>query len=187
MNIENIRKAGQYGLIAVVLSLLQVIPHVGIVFGIASLVLLYICHKTIQNETGSQTLLKNTVMFIVINFVAILIAQIMVVGGILSMMAAIGASHEGAQAAGAIGGGLLMLVAFVIGYGGLIVSFHFAKKVYLELYETFNVDAFKTASTLLFWGAVGVILFGLGALAILVGWIFAGVGYNQLRTLEKTE
>lgn len=57
---------------------------------------------------------------------------------------------------------------------------YFYRQCFNLLWQYTEINLFKLAGDFMFGGAVGVILFGLGAIAILVGWILLAVAFFSL-------
>ncbi len=170
MDERRIQQAGLYGLVGVVLMALQALPYIGLICGIASLVLIALAHKGLSEELDDPSIFRDTILFMVVAFASSLVAGAMVAGSLMTAMNSPG-----------FGVPVTALLAAVVSYAGFILSFYLAKKVFMKLYEYLNVSHFKTAGNLMFWGAVTYIIV-IGIFLILVGWIFAAVGYNTLRT-----
>ena len=79
---------------------------------------------------------------------------------------------------GAIFGlGLGVIVAIIVAYAIGIAAFYFYKEAYEILAQATAHNLFKIAGLLLFIGAITTILFGLGLLLIIVGYIVLAVAF----------
>lgn len=173
MNINGVQQAGMYGLLGVILSCLGVLPYIGLLCAIAALVLIVLANKQLATETGDEAIFKGTLIFVVLTFVAVLVGLLL--GGAAALVMA--KKQPGA------GIGFGAILSFIVAYILIVYAYYQAKKVYFSLAEHFDVPQFRTAGNLLFWGAVATIVF-IGGIIILVGWIFAAIGYNELRKYE---
>ncbi len=85
-----------------------------------------------------------------------------------------------------VGLGIVGIVVFVV---LLVVAFVFyimaAKRLRMtlnDLSQKTGEHSFQTAGTLLYWGAILIIVFGIGAILIFIAWIFAAIGFFSMKT-----
>jgi uncharacterized membrane protein len=84
-----------------------------------------------------------------------------------------------------VGLGIIGIIGFVV---ALVVAFIFYVMAAKRLRMTLNAlsqrtgeKSLATAGTLLYYGAILMIVFGLGSILIFIAWIFATIGFFQMR------
>jgi uncharacterized membrane protein len=71
----------------------------------------------------------------------------------------------------------VVVVAFIVAYAIGIAAFYFYKEAYEILAQATVHNLFKIAGLLMFIGAITIVLFGLGLLLIIVGYIVLAVAF----------
>lgn len=143
--------------------------------GLAGCICLLIAFYRASNELGQRKIWRNILVAIVLYIVASLLV-IFVVGSALMAAFHGGAAGTSAFTSGAIGGGLIAWVLWMIGAW-------FWYQASIPLSESTGVGLYKTGGLLIFIGAITVIVFGLGAIVMLIGEIMQTVAF--FTTSEK--
>lgn len=168
---------GGLGSVFIVLGFL---PWIGWILSIAGIVLLFIAISRLSNIYSDKEIFNKFLTGFLISFASILIAIIF--GAFSIIPAMLSFSHMGnnphMMGFGSFGIGLIL--AIIVFYILNIVGMHFYRQSFNLLGSYTNINLFKLAGTFMFWGAVGIILFGLGAIAILVGWILLAIAFFSL-------
>ncbi len=165
-----------------ILILLGLIPYVGWILGIIGVVLLLRGMKELSNYYQDERIYKNSWTGVKFYIVALIAAGIAVTALVIGVASATGFTFAGSfifTAGFGVG-----LVAFL---GGLVIAFIFYILATSHLKRTFDILAERTgeaslttAGTLLWIGAI-LTIFVIGLLLILVGWIFATIGFFSMR------
>ena len=71
----------------------------------------------------------------------------------------------------------LLAVAIIVAYAISLAAFYFYKEAFDILAQATTHNLFKIAGLLMFIGAITIILFGLGLLLIIVGYIVLAVAF----------
>ena len=74
-----------------------------------------------------------------------------------------------------------MVVAFVF---FILASTHL-RKTFDELAQKSGEHSFATAGSLLWWGSILTIIFGVGFILIFIVWIFAVIGFFTIRAPQQ--
>ena len=167
-----------------ILLLLSLIPYIGWVLGIIGVVLLLRSMKEFSNYYQDEKIYLDALTGIKYYIVAIVAAAVAIAAITLGVWSATGFNANFVLTPGfGIG-----LVAFLAGLG---VAFVFYVLAASHLKNTFNTLAkksgeasFSTAGTLLWWGSVLTIFFGVGLLLIPIAWIFATIGFFTMKSRQ---
>lgn len=143
--------------------------------GLAGCICLLIAFYRASKEISQPKVWRNILVAIVLYIVASLLV-IFVVGSALMAAFHGGAAGTSAFTSGAIGGGLIAWVLWMIGAW-------FWYQASIPLSESTGVGLYKTGGLLIFIGAITVIVFGLGAIVMLIGEIMQTVAF--FTTSEK--
>lgn len=115
-----------------------------------------------------------------INLISIFIIIFFGAFSVLSLMGSFSAMDDNPFITNFRSFNISLIVVFIISYILSIVGMNFYRKSFNLLGNYTNINLFKLAGTFMFWGAVGSILFGLGLIAIIVGWILLAVAFFSL-------
>jgi len=168
VNISTQKMLGGIGYILVLLP----IPLIWIFLNIAGFILVLISMYQLSNILGKPAIFQKA-----------LIGTILVLAGILiafafGLMALIPLFVSPKNETGAILGlGLGVVFAIIVAYATLVVGLYFYKEAYYILAQATAQNLFKIGGLLLFIGAITTILFGLGLLLIIVGYIVLAVAF----------
>ena len=75
--------------------------------------------------------------------------------------------------------GFILFVIF-IPYTMFVIASYFKKKSFVAIANTFGVKSFEEAGNLWFLGSILLIVFGLGAIVLLVAWIYTIIAFFSL-------
>jgi uncharacterized membrane protein len=160
------------GGIGYILILLSWIPSIGILLSIVGFVLWLISMYQLSNMLRRPSIFQKVLIGLILNIVG------MVIAFAFGLMALIPLLVSPKDEAGAILGlGLGVVFAIVVAYAISLVAFYFYKEAYDILAQATAHNLFKIAGLLLFIGAITIILFGLGALLMIVGNIVLVVAF----------
>ncbi len=77
---------------------------------------------------------------------------------------------------------VIFVVALVIAFIFYVLAASRLRRTFNDLAQRTGEQSFHTAGTLLWWGAILTIVFGLGLILIFVAWIFAAIGFFSMKT-----
>jgi len=144
-----------------VLLILSFIPFVGII----GIILFLYGIKGLASYYQSNEIYDDSVMGVIFYIVAVIAVAVAFLSFIFGLVF-----------------GIIFLIL------GLIVAFIFYILAATRLRKTFDLLAqksgdhsFATAGTLLWWGAILTIVFGLGLILIFIAWIFATIGFFSMK------
>jgi len=169
----NISTQKMLGGIGSILILLVFMPGtVATLLGIVGVVLWFISIYQLSNILGKPSIFKKVLIGFILNIVGTVIAFA------FGLMALIPLFVSPKNETGAILGlGLGVAFAILVAYATLVVSLYFYKEAYKILAQATAQNLFKIGGLLLFIGAITIILFGLGAFLIIVGYIVLAVAF----------
>ena len=197
----DLKTAKLMGGIGAILTLFIVIPLIGWLLGIAGLVLVLISVKTISDLTKEHKIFTNYLVAAILSFVGSLA---LLFGGAALMFRKAGVFADGlrnfAIGPGMIGRGLwnygmtgpdtrgghpglvilTVVITIVAAWVFSIVAGYFTKSSFDEMSEKTGEKNFKTSGLLIFLGSILLVLFGAGAIALLVGVIFEIIAFFSL-------
>jgi len=160
------------GGIGSILILLVTMPGtVATLLGIVGVVLWLISMYQLSNILRKPSIFKKVLIGFILGIAGSVIAFA------LGLMAGISLSAYVRGETGVTSGLGLLAVAIIVAYAVIVVSFYFYKQAYEILAQATAHNLFKIAGLLLFIGAITIILFGLGALLIIVGYIVLAVAF----------
>jgi len=168
----NISTQKMLGGIGSILMLLGWIPGIGILLSILGVVLWIISMYQLSNILRKPSIFQKVLIGFILSVADWAIALA------FGLMAGISSFATMGDETGAILGlGLGVIVAIIVAYAIILVAFYFYKEAYDILAQATAHNLFKIAGLLLFIGAITIILFGLGALLIIVGYIVLAVAF----------
>ena len=190
----NISTQKMLGGIGSILILLGWMTGVGILFGVVGAVLWLIGMYQLSNILGKPTIFQKALIGFILNVAGIVIAfapfaLTMVIAFPLGLLAKILLFNltrdeilDVTLDISDLGFGALIvitvaLIAIMVAYAIFVFGFYLQKQAYEILAQATAHNLFKIAGLLLFIGAITTILFGLGALLIVVGYIVLAVAF----------
>jgi len=168
----NISTQKMLGGIGSILILLSFIPEIGTLLGIVGIVLWLISMYQLSNILGKPSIFQKVLIGFILNIGS------MVIAFAFGLTAGIASFTSMRNETGAILGlGLGVIVAIIVAYAISLAAFYFYKEAYDILAQATAHNLFKIAGLLMFIGAITTILFGLGLLLIIVGYIVLAVAF----------
>ncbi len=171
IDIDKIKLLGGFGSILIILSFF---PYIGFILALIGFFLVGIAFKQIFELKQEEYMFKEFILGAVIGFVAILIMIL----GFKIVISVFGIANSSILAK------LFSVILYISGWGLLIISANFLKKIYYYLSKIFRTDAFKKAGELIYIGAILSII-PFFAVIILIGFLFAAVGFFSIRTVNS--
>jgi Predicted membrane protein len=172
---DEIKSAGTLGLVGVILMLVGLIPYAE-VLSIVGLVLVLIALNKLSKAYGNDAIWRNALYGFVMGMVGAVVLVIAVFVYIIPIFTM--------NALSPYGFGLSFLVFFVvlwiIAYVFVILEYRFFRDAYRELARSSGINDFNDAAKWYWYGALLFIII-VGAILILVGHVYALLGYNKLR------
>jgi len=157
----NITTQKMTGGIGVILSVLGIVPKVGILLSIVSGVLLIVSIYQISNMLKKPAIFNKFIIGFVLGLIIRIIALFFRFVGIRMFS----------------GMSIGMFATIILVYILAVASTYFSKQAYSMLANALHHKLFSTAGLLMFIGAITIILFGLGLILILIGWIILVVAF----------
>jgi uncharacterized membrane protein len=190
----NISTQKMLGGIGSILILLGWMTGVGILFGIVGAVLWLISMYQLSNILGKPTIFQKALIGFILNVAGMVIAfapfaLTMVIAFPFGLLAKIllfnlttDETLDVTLDTSGLGFGALIvitvaLIAIMVAYAIFVFGFYLQKQAYEILAQATAHNLFKIAGLLLFIGAITTILFGLGLLLIIVGYIVLTVAF----------
>ena len=174
----DIRNAKLMGGIGAILEIAGgFIPYLGSVLLLAGLVLELLALKKISDETGKPTIYKDffaSVIFAAIWSIFYSLSIIIEVFGSIPYMLR-GSPSKGFEALHS----LVFIIFGLIALGGLPIGAYFLRRSFNTTAEVTGEASFKTAATLIFYGAIFLIIL-VGGLLIFIGKIAEIVAFFSL-------
>ncbi|MCX8034569.1 MAG: DUF996 domain-containing protein [Thermodesulfovibrio sp.] len=160
--------------------ILSFIPYIGWLLGIAGIVLLFIAFHKFSEIFGDKNIFNKFLTGFLISIAGIIVFFLF---GIFSFIPVLISAKHGAGEhisfdLGMFGIGIIF--ALIVFYIINIVAANYYRHCFNLMAEYTNINLFRLAGIFVFWGAVGLIVFGLGAIAILVGWILLTVAFFSI-------
>jgi uncharacterized membrane protein len=176
-SIESSKTMAMVGSILLIVGGIPFVPYVGIL-SLVGVILLLMALKGFSQSYQDASIYDNALK----GFIYYIIAVVLVVVSI----ALFWASFVSIVSIIFIGLGLIGIIGFVV---TLILAFVFYIMAAKRLRTTLNSLAqktgehsFETAGTLLYWGAILMIVFFIGGILIFIAWIFATIGFFSMKT-----
>ena len=169
-----------------ILLLLSLVPYAGWILGIIGVILLLRGLKELSNYYQDEEIYKNSLTGVKYYIIALVAAAVAIAAITIGIASATSFTFTT---------GFVPTVGFGVGliafFAGIIVAFVFYILATLNLRKTFNTLAqksgetsFATAGTLLWVGAILTIIL-VGLILILIGWIFATVGFFTMKPKQQ--
>lgn len=167
-------KEKEFALIGTILFLLTIIPYIGGLLALVGLVLLLISIYNYSNKVfNDKNIFNKFLIGWICNVVGFVFAFIV---GVFSFMPLLLGSDSNDDALLGIAGLGIIFTLFII-YAASIVSAYFYKESFNLFAKYTNVNLFNLAGNVLFWGAIAIAAFGLGLIAMYIGWIMLAFAF----------
>ena len=168
----NISTQKMLGGIGSILILLVFMPGtVATLLGIVGVVLWFISIYQLSDILRKPSIFKKVLIGFILNIVGTVIAFA------FGLTAGISLSAYVRGETGITSGLGLLAVAIIVAYAISLAAFYFYKEAFDILAQATVHNLFKIAGLLMFIGAITTILFGLGILLIIVGYIVLAVAF----------
>ena len=168
----NISTQKMLGGIGYILMMLSWMPRIGIFLALVGFVLWLISMYQLSDVLRKPSIFQKVLIGFILGIVGVVIALAFGLMTGVSLFASV-RGETGAI----LGLGLGVASAILVAYAALVVSFYFYKEAYDILAQATAHNLFNIAGLLMFIGAITIILFGLGALLIIVGYIVLAVAF----------
>jgi uncharacterized membrane protein len=197
----DLKTAKLMGGIGAILTLFILIPVIGWLLGVAGLVLVLISIKTISDAAKEKGIFTNYLVAAILSFIGSLA---FLFGGAALMFTKVGVFGDRARNF-AIGRGIInhglwnnrmigpnmlgshpglvivaVVIAIAVAWVIAIIAGYFTKSSFEKISEKTGEKNFKTAGLLIFLGSILLVLFGAGAIVLLVGVIFEIIAFFSL-------
>jgi uncharacterized membrane protein len=184
-------KAGvMLGFWSIVCQFLAGVPYVSFIASVLSTVLLVISHFKLSRFYREGAIFRNTLFYFLLSVLGIVAAGL-ILAPIFTKIADFFAHAPSKLSSSDMEALMMMLMPYsdrvLLAVGAFYVCFvvgaYFLAKAYHLLGFESGIGTFTTAGNLLFYGAMGSIVLGLGFLVMLVGWVLAAVAYHKLQQI----
>jgi uncharacterized membrane protein len=176
-SLESSKTMALIGTILLIIGGIPFVPYVGIL-SLVGIILFMMAIKGFSQYYQDPPMYDNAlkgIIYYIIAAISLLVAFALLAGSIFSFMSVV-----------AIGLGIIGIIGFFV---ALLVAFIFyimaAKRLRItlnDLSQKTGEHSFATAGTLLYWGAILTIVFGLGAILIFISWIFSAISFFSMKT-----
>ncbi|SNZ15977.1 DUF996 domain-containing protein [Hydrogenobacter hydrogenophilus] len=171
----NISTQKLLGGIGSLLMLLSFIPVIGILLGILGIVFWLVSMYQISSKIKKPEIFSKAIIGFILALLGWIIALMFGLMSFVSFFASSGFTRDEGQVG--LGIGIGIFIALLVDYIISIVAAYFYKEAYKILAVTINHNLFRTAGLLMYIGAITVILFGIGIILWIVGWIILVIAF----------
>jgi len=175
MNNSNAESSKTMAGVGSILLILSIVPYAGVVFGIIGIILFLMGIKGLASYYQNNEIYQDSVTGVIYYIIAVIAAAVAIIALAIGFVTGIG-----------------IILGIVIFFLALIVAFIFYILAATRLRKTFDLLAqksgdhsFATAGTLLWWGAILTIVFGLGLILIFIAWIFSTIGFFSMKLPQQ--
>jgi uncharacterized membrane protein len=183
---DEIKSAGTLGLVGVILmlvgTLLGLVSYVGIL-GLVGVILVLIALNKLSKAYNNEAIWRNALYGFIMSIVVVVVLVIAVLAyityliPILTMHALPPYGFGSSFLASFL---VFFIVLWIIAYVFVILEYRFFRDAYRELARSSGVSDFDNAAKWYWYGAFLFIIL-VGGILILVGDVYALLGYNKLR------
>jgi len=177
---SDVRTAGTLGLVGIILMLVGLIPYAG-VLSIVGLVLVLIALNKLSKAYGNDAIWRNALYGFITGIIGAVVLVIALFAYFIPILTMNAPPPYGFSPYG-FGPGFLVffIVLWIIVYVFVLLEYMFFRNAYRELAGSSGVEDFNNAARWYWIGALTLIVL-VGAILILIGHIYALLGYNKLR------
>lgn len=205
VDVEEVRSAGLVGLIGVIFMILSFAgafgPYTAAGLGLAGIIMVLIALNKLSKAFGRPGIFKNAlyaVVAIIVGIVVVILAPLAVFASAVPFVHITtsisphppstpipSATAIKSSVAPVIEPSTIAVIVALVAaaYVVIIVSYRFLKNAYVELADASGVGDFRSAAKWYWYGALTAIIL-VGLILILVGDVYALLGYNKLRTYK---
>ncbi len=144
-------------------------PYIGFLFSIVGMVLVLIANNQIGKSSNNQDIFRNTLNGFVIEFIGSFVGGILVGNSLITMMET-----------GYTSIGIFTIVGLIFIYASIVAGNYYLMKAFSDISKIYYQNLFELGGKFLFWGAIGLLAFGLGLIAIFIGWILITIAYFNI-------
>lgn len=175
---NNEGKEKKLGLLGTIFVLLSPVPYIGVILALAGFILLFISLYNFSKLYNDKNIFNKFLIGWIIGFVGMIIAGIAGMGSLIPaiLMSETSGREDTIMAMFGLGIIFAILVFYVI----CVISSYFYKQSLELLAKYTQVDLFNLAGNIIFWGAIAIILYGVGLLVVCVGWIILAVAFYSI-------
>jgi len=177
---DEIKSAGTLGLVGVILMLVGLIPQAGIL-SIIGLILVLIALNKLSKAYNNETIWRNALYGFIMGIVGAVVLVFAVFAYLMPMLA-LHVPPMIAPSPYGFGTSLLVffIILWIIAYVFALLEYRFFRDAYRELARSSGINDFNDAAKWYWYGALLFIIL-VGAILILIGHVYALLGYNKLR------
>jgi len=169
------RDAKILGGIGAILSLLSLIPRVGVVFSIVGLVLVLIAVKYISDIVREPKIFKDVLIAVIAQIIGTVVFSLVVPIALLGILVGVPRFRHFTVSL-TLGG---IIVAFIVMLACFIMGALLIKRSYYRIAELTGVNLFRTTGLLYLIGAILVVVL-IGAIVLFVAKILEAVSFFSL-------
>jgi len=170
-----------------ILLILSLVPYVGWVLGIIGVILLLRGIKEFANYYQDNSIYQNALTGIKYYIIALIAAAVSVTAIVIGVGSATGFTFSSnfAFTAGFVAGLVTFFAVLIVSFVFFVLASSHLKRTFDSLAQKSGEHSFATAGSLLWWGSILIIVFGLGFLLIFVAWIFAVIGFFTIKPPQQ--
>lgn len=165
------REIRTYGGIGAILVLLSSVPYLGLVFSIASIVLLFIAFKKLSEYFNNRSIFNKYLAWLILTIISAILVFI-AIGSIGISLFSLNSNIVNQLTGFGI---LLLIICYIVE----IIAVANLRTCLLEVSQLTNISTFKTAGNLYLWGTITLILL-IGAIMIIIAEILLAVAFFSL-------
>jgi len=168
-----------------ILVLLSLVPYVGWVLGIIGIILLLRSMKELSNYYQDEGIYKNSLIGVKFYIVALVAVGVAIAAILVGVGSATGFTFKNFVPTVGFGVSLIAFFAsFIVAFVFFVLATSHLRKTFDTLAQKSGEASFTTAGNLLWWGAILSIVV-VGLVLILIGWIFATIGFFTMKTRQQ--
>ncbi|MCW4000312.1 MAG: DUF996 domain-containing protein [Candidatus Bathyarchaeota archaeon] len=173
MSSSNVETSKLLAAIGALLLFLSFVPVVGIV----GLILLLIGMKGLSEYYHDDGIYRHAFKGLIFGIIGVIAVSVMAfsIGGAFTAF-----SYSFYSLAAVLGAIALFAVAVIVAFIFYVLMAMNFRRAFNALAERSGEGKFKTAGTLLFWGAILTIIFGIGLILVWIAWIFAALAFFSM-------
>ena len=170
-----------------ILLILGLVPYVGWVLGIIGVILLLRGIKEFANYYQDNSIYQNALTGIKYYIIALIAAAVSVTAIVIGVGTATSFTFSSnfVFTAGFAAGLVIFFVVLVVAFVFFLLASSHLKRTFDTLAQKSGEHSFATAGSLLRWGSILIILFGLGFILIFIAWIFAVIGFFTIKPTQQ--
>ncbi len=152
-------------------------PYLGFIFGFLGMILILFANYQIGKIINNQDIFKNSLNGFVIEFIGSFVGGILVGNALMNIMET--GSYTSFD--------LFTIIGLVFIYASIVVGNYYLMNAFTTISRAYYQNLFELGGKFIFYGAIGLILLGLGLIAIFIGWILITIAYFNLPSKESID